>query len=53
MTIDDIKSLIATGEGFTPEFKKSISSSIGREICAFANSQGGKILVGVDDRCIF
>ena len=41
--------LIALGEGFTTEFKRSMSSDMGREICAFANATGGIILIGVDD----
>ena len=41
--------LIALGEGFTSEFKRSVSSDLGREICAFANATGGIILIGVDD----
>ena len=41
--------LIALGEGFTTEFKRSMPSDLGREICAFANATGGAILIGVDD----
>ncbi len=41
--------LITLGEGFTTEFKRSLPSDLGREICAFANSAGGVILIGVDD----
>ncbi len=41
--------LIALGEGFTTEFKQSLPSDLGREICAFANATGGVILIGVDD----
>ena len=35
--------LIALGEGFTTEFKRSGTSNLGREICAFANATGGVI----------
>ncbi len=51
MTRDDLKNLIATGEGTFLEFKHKVSSpeKIAREMCAFANSKGGKILIGVDD----
>ena len=45
----DLKNLIEQGEGYNLEFKESYSSSIAREICAFANAQGGKILLGVSD----
>ncbi|NOY74953.1 MAG: hypothetical protein GXP32_04075, partial [Kiritimatiellaeota bacterium] len=51
MTINEIKTIIALGEGFSSEFKKSASDkkSIGREICAFANATGGVLLIGVAD----
>jgi len=47
----DVKNLAQTGEGFYLEFKRTIPSAekIAREIVAFANSNGGTILVGVDD----
>ena len=44
-----LRNLIALGEGFTTEFKRSGTSNLGREICAFANATGGVILVGVAD----
>ena len=49
MSSPSISSLIAIGEGFTTEFKQSMSSTLGREMCAFANATGGVILIGVDD----
>ncbi len=51
MTLDDLYNLAQTGEGTYLEFKRTIPSAekIAREISAFANSKGGKILVGVDD----
>ena len=45
---DELEKLIAVGEGFSLEFKRT-EAHLGREICAFANSGGGRILVGVDD----
>ncbi len=45
---DELEKLIAVGEGFSLEFKRT-AAHLGREICAFANSGGGRILVGVDD----
>ncbi len=47
----DLKNLISTGESYYLEFKQKISSpeKIAREMCAFANSKGGKILVGIGD----
>lgn len=49
MNSKDISELIALGEGFTTEFKRAETSSLGREICAFANATGGVILIGVKD----
>ncbi len=49
MNKENVLDLIKTGEGITLEFKENISNNLGREICSFANSQGGKIILGVDD----
>ena len=49
MNKEELLELIRTGEGYTLEFKRSLSNNIDKEICAFANSSGGKILLGVDD----
>jgi len=40
---------IALGEGFTTEFKRSGTTHLGRELCAFANATGGVVLIGVED----
>lgn len=51
MSKKDLKNLIATGESSFLEFKHRIPSpeKIAKEIAAFANSKGGKILIGVAD----
>src|SRR3989344_242256 len=49
MNKKEFEFLISEGEGYNVEFKESFSSDLGREICAFANSNGGKILLGVSD----
>ncbi|MEX1135708.1 MAG: ATP-binding protein [Balneolales bacterium] len=51
VSLRDLKRLIKTGEGTYLEFKRIISSpeKIAREICAFANTKGGNLLIGVDD----
>ena len=51
MSKGDLKNLIATGESSFLEFKHKVSSpeKIAREIAAFANTNGGTILVGVAD----
>lgn len=49
MKNQDLHNLLALGEGFTTEFKRSGTSNLGREVCAFANATGGVILIGVAD----
>lgn len=51
ISLGDLKQLIKTGEGTSLEFKRIISSpeKIAREICAFANTRGGNLLIGVND----
>ena len=50
MTRDHLHDLIAQGEGPELEFKQSPSKNLGRELCAFANSGGGTLLIGISDR---
>lgn len=45
----DLDVLLHEGEGSMLEYKESFSSSLARELVAFANSAGGKILIGVRD----
>ncbi|RLG69643.1 MAG: transcriptional regulator, partial [Candidatus Iainarchaeum archaeon] len=45
----ELKFLISQGEGYNIEFKEKFSASIAKDICAFANSNGGRILLGVTD----
>ena len=49
MTQDSVSEFISSGEGPTVEFKRSLAKDVGRELCAFANADGGTILVGVSD----
>jgi ATP-dependent DNA helicase RecG len=49
MTKTELLELINLGEGLNIEFKENFSASVGKEICAFANTIGGNILFGVDD----
>lgn len=50
-TLNDLKTLVAQGEGLRLEFKRKASSGekIVRELIAFANTSGGTLLVGVSD----
>jgi len=47
----NIRELILQGEGTTLDFKKTITSSekIAKSLVAFANNQGGVLLIGVAD----
>lgn len=46
----ELINLIKTGEGLKLEFKEGFNiQNLGREICAFANESGGKIILGVKD----
>lgn len=52
MTAEDIKNMLASGEGYNAEFKIRVPKKIKEiteELCAFANSTGGTLLIGVDD----
>ena len=49
MTKQELGVLIKEGEGYTLEFKENLSKKFAVEVVAFANSMGGKILIGVDD----
>ena len=48
---DDIKALIAKGEGVDLEFKSILppSKNLAQIMCAFANTKGGHILLGVKE----
>ena len=49
MSPEHLDELIAQGEGPTLEFKPTLTKDIGRELCAFANSDGGTLLIGITD----
>src|SRR3989339_590686 len=50
MNKQELINLIKTGEGLMLEFKEGFNlPALGKEICAFANSNGGKIILGVND----
>ena len=50
MTEKDLELILKTGESFFVEFKEKADKTLAKEIVAFANSQGGKIFIGVTDR---
>lgn len=51
MTLQEVKILASQGEGLTLEFKKKAAfpDKIVRELIALANTEGGVLLLGVDD----
>ncbi|WP_075966625.1 AlbA family DNA-binding domain-containing protein [Parabacteroides massiliensis] len=52
LNTETIQSLIDSGEGYNVEFKVRAPSKVRElteEICAFANADGGYLLIGVDD----
>ena len=52
MTWEAIIALLEQGEGQSVEFEKNIPSAddIARELVAFSNADGGKIIYGLDDK---
>ena len=49
---ENLQALIHSGEGYNVEFKVRVPSKVRElteEICAFANADGGYLLIGVDD----
>jgi len=47
--INDLAVILSEGESYTVEFKENPDKSLPTEVCAFANTSGGKIFIGVDD----
>lgn len=52
MTEKELIELVKQGEGKNLEFKVSYAKDIPEEICAFANTDGGILLIGVTDNGI-
>jgi len=49
MKIVELLSILKEGESTVTEFKETLSKEIAKTICAFANTKGGKVLIGVKD----
>ncbi len=47
----ELRDIIAAGESTSAEFKRKFTSGekIAKEICAFANTKGGVLIIGIDD----
>jgi ATP-dependent DNA helicase RecG len=53
MTQDELNLILQEGEGYTIEFKENINSDLSKELVAFANASGGRVLIGIrDDKTI-
>ena len=53
LTAEEIISLAKSGEGYNADFKLKVPSKVRElteEVCAFANSEGGFLLIGIDDK---
>ena len=42
--------VLQEGEGYKVEFKESFDKSLVREMAAFANSEGGRVFLGITDK---
>ena len=47
-----IEKIIEAGERLHIEFKESFDESFIEEVCAFANTSGGKIILGISDNSV-
>jgi ATP-dependent DNA helicase RecG len=53
LTAEEIKSLANSGKGYNVEFKLKLPGKVrelSEEVCAFANSEGGFLLIGINDK---
>lgn len=50
--VEELRAAIRAGEGREVEFKRGLPSDykVARSLCAFANTRGGLLIIGVDDR---
>jgi ATP-dependent DNA helicase RecG len=49
MTQHELEVICRNGEGQEVEFKRNVNSDLSKELVAFANAQGGRIFIGIDD----
>ena len=49
-TDEELALILEEAEGYTLEFKRDINSDLPKELVAFANASGGRILIGVNDQ---
>lgn len=49
MEIVELLQILKEGESTTIEFKETLNKDIAKSVCSFANTKGGRILIGVKD----
>jgi ATP-dependent DNA helicase RecG len=49
MRTEDLINMIRSGETVNIEFKKKFVKDLARDVCAFLNTDGGCVLIGIDD----
>ena len=52
LTSEEIKSIANSGEGYNADFKLRVPSKVNElshNVCAFSNSEGGYLLIGIDN----
>ena len=50
---EEIKSIVRSGEGYNADFKLCVPKKVrelSQDVCAFANSEGGYILIGINNK---
>ena len=52
--LDVLEEIVTLGEGYKTEFKATLPSppSIAKSLCAFLNTKGGNIFIGINDSSI-
>lgn len=49
MEITELLTILKDGESTIVEFKESLSGGIDKVVCAFANTKGGRVFIGIKD----
>ncbi|MCK4543852.1 MAG: putative DNA binding domain-containing protein, partial [Spirochaetales bacterium] len=50
MTRNELEMILQEGEGYKLEFKENLNSDLSKGLAAMANSSGGRIFIGINDR---
>lgn len=49
MTVHELETIRQSGEGYMIEFKRNVNSDLAKELVAFANAAGGRVIIGIED----